>query len=86
MSSDAQVAYLSQAAWLMEQTHYELVAKGYPEGAVSAGIERARGMAEFHTAYMSPTVRGPAFLEALRHELAKAEDWCRKVGTSLAQP
>lgn len=68
---------LPQATALMESTRLVLESKGYSEGLVSAAIARARGSAQFKVKYVNDGIRGQAFLDTLRHELAHAETWLR---------
>lgn len=60
-----------------------LVARGYPLGIVKHAIERARGMAEWKTAGLSPNIRVQAFIETFRAELANQETWLNGVKKAI---
>lgn len=79
-------ATLARAADLLAQTHLELTSRGYPSGCVSAAMERARGMADSQTKYLSPSIREQAYLENLGHQLSRADEWCKKMLAALDSP
>jgi hypothetical protein len=60
---------------MIAATQLELEAKGYTPPLVRAAVERARGTAEYKAQHISADIQGRAFLDILRYELTKTEDW-----------
>lgn len=66
---------LEAATRMIAATQLELESKGYPPPLVRAAVERARGTAEYKAEHISAAIQGQAFLDILRYELTKTEDW-----------
>lgn len=73
---------LDEATALLARTEMELEAKGYSEGLAQAAVARARGIADYKTAKVSPGIRSQAFLDVLRDELTHCEKW---IGQEVSQ-
>ena len=69
---------LEAATRMIAATQLELEAKGYAPSLVRVGLERARGSAQYKAQPISAAIQGQAFLDLLRHELVKVEDWIQR--------
>jgi len=78
MTEVANNSHLAEATMLMAETQLALEAEGYHEPLVAAAIARARGSAQFKVRFISQDIRGRAFLDVLRHELAGCEKWLQQ--------
>lgn len=74
-ASSGLASLLEEATRCLSLTQLELEAKGYPPGIARAAVMRARGIAEYKTRDISPSIREQAFLDILVAELRKAETW-----------
>ncbi len=69
---------LTRANALLAARKHDLLARGYPPQVAEAAIKRARRTAESIVLPISPEIRGQAYLDILRSELAQAESWAGK--------
>ena len=72
------LSVLEAATRMIAATQLELETKGFAPSLVRAAIERARGVAQYKAQPISAAIQGQAFLDLLRDELTKAEDWVQR--------
>lgn len=75
---DQDAQYLEEVIELMVATELELEAKGYPEKLTRNAVERARGIAEYKTSEVRPSLRTVVFRDIIEGELRMAEVWAAR--------